>query len=68
MINFGSTMMVDGFMEALWDVLNGCVAAVGGRARLVGRFRVSVPYPRKNRHNLSSPGVTKVVVGHSASL
>ena len=38
MINFGSTMMVDGFVEALWDVLNGCVVAVGGRARLAGRF------------------------------
>ena len=39
-------MMFDGFVEALWDVLNGCVAEVGERARLAGRFRVSVPYPR----------------------
>ena len=44
-IIFGSSGVFDGFVDALCNVLNGCAAAVGGRARLIGRFRVFVPYP-----------------------
>ena len=42
---FGSIAVADGFVDALWDVLDGYIAGAGSRARLVGRFRVSVPYP-----------------------
>ena len=41
----GSTAVLDGFVDASCDVLDGCVAGSGGRARLVGRFQLLVPYP-----------------------